>query len=162
MKIGVYPGTFDPMTNGHLHILKEASALFDKVYIAVLTNSGKSPVFSVEERLSMLREVIASEGLSNVETDSFGGLLVSYCREKGAEFIVRGLRTVSDFEYESGLDAVNRHMAPEIKTVYFMAALEQSFVSSSYIREMGHYGADISGLVPSAILNTISERLNQQ
>lgn len=162
MKTCVFPGTFDPVTCGHVSLIKQAAALFDKVYVAVLNNSAKTPVWTVEERLEMLRDTIAAEGIKNAEPDSFGGLLVDYCREKQAGFIVRGLRTVSDFDYETGLDAVNRHMAPDISTVYFMAAPGESFISSSYIREMGRYGADIAGLVPEAVRNKISERLLPQ
>lgn len=159
MKIGIYPGSFDPMTIGHLDILKEASGLFDKIYIAVLCNSAKIPVFSVEERTEMIRKVILAEGIDNAACESFDGLLVDFAREKGASFIVRGLRATSDFEYEFQIDAVNRHLEPNIKTIYFMASPEHSFLSSSNVREMGYWGADISGLVPETIRNTISERL---
>lgn len=159
MRIGIYPGSFDPMTIGHLDILKEASGLFDKVYIAVLRNSAKNPVFSVKERTDMIKEVIRSEGIGNAVCESFDGLLVDFARENGASFIVRGLRATSDFEYEFQIDAVNRHLEPNIKTVYFMASPEHSFLSSSNVREMGQWGGDITGLVPEVIRNTISERL---
>ena len=159
MKIGIYPGSFDPMTIGHLDILKEASGLFDKVYIAVLRNSAKTPVFSVEERTEMIQKVIEAEGIENAVCESFDGLLVDFARKKGASFIVRGLRATSDFEYEFQIDAVNRHLEASIKTIYFMASPEHSFLSSSNVREMGYWGGNISGLVPDAIRNIISERL---
>lgn len=159
MRIGVYPGSFDPMTIGHLDILKKASELFDVIYIAVLKNTAKTPAFSVEERTAMIKKVIETEGITNAVCESFDGLLVDFSRQKGAGFIVRGLRATSDFEYEFQLDAVNRHLEPEIKTIYFMASPEHSFLSSSNIREMGYWGSDISGLVPETIRMTISERL---
>ena len=159
MKIGIYPGSFDPMTIGHLDILREASGLFDTIYIAVLCNSAKTPVFSEDERTEMIRQVIEAEGIKNAVCESFDGLLVDFARKKGASFIVRGLRATSDFEYEFQIDAVNRHLEPNIKTVYFMASPEHSFLSSSNVREMGYWGADISGLVPEVIRNKISERL---
>lgn len=159
MRIGIYPGSFDPMTIGHLDILQEASALFDVIYIAVLRNSAKNPVFSVEERTDMIKRVIKAEGIENAVCESFDGLLVDFAREKGASFIVRGLRATSDFEYEFQIDAVNRHLEPKIKTIYFMASPEHSFLSSSNVREMGYWGGDISGLVPESIRNIISERL---
>lgn len=162
MRIGVYPGTFDPFTAGHLYILKEAASMFDRVYLAVLNNIGKNPVFTVEERLEMLEDISRAEGLSNVVCEAYSGLLVNYCREKQAGFIVRGLRNASDFEYESALDAVNRHLAEDVKTVYFMASPSLSYLSSSYVREMGGYGADLKGLVPDAVLNKITERLLKQ
>lgn len=159
MRVGVYPGSFDPMTIGHLDILKKASDLFDIIYIAVLKNTAKTPAFSVEERTSMIKKVIETEGIENAVCESFDGLLVDFARQKGASFIVRGLRATSDFEYEFQLDAVNRHLEPKIKTIYFMASPEHSFLSSSNIREMGYWGSDISGLVPETIRMTISERL---
>lgn len=159
MRIGIYPGSFDPMTIGHLDILKKASDLFDVIYIAVLCNSSKNPVFTLEERTSMIRQVIKAEGIKNAVCESFDGLLVDFVRQKGASFIVRGLRATSDFEYEFQIDAVNRHLDPEIKTIYFMASPEHSFLSSSNVREIGHWGSDISGLVPETIRMTISERL---
>lgn len=159
MKIGIYPGSFDPMTIGHLDILREASGLFDKVYIAILCNNAKTPIFSAEERKNMIEKVIEAEGISNAVCEYFDGLLVDFAREKGASFIVRGLRATSDFEYEFQIDAVNRHLEPNIKTIYFMASPEHSFLSSSNVREMGYWGGDISGLVPEVIRNTISERL---
>lgn len=159
MRIGIYPGSFDPMTIGHLDVLREASGLFDTVYIAVLCNSSKNPVFSVQERTDMINQVIKDEGIENAICESFDGLLVDFAREKGASFIVRGLRATSDFEYEFQIDAVNRHLEPRIKTIYFMASPEHSFLSSSNVREMGYWGGDIKGLVPETIRNIISERL---
>ena len=162
MKIGIYPGSFDPMTIGHLDILSEASRLFDVVYIGVLVNTAKAPAFSAGERVEMIQKAVIAAGLTNVVCEAFDGLLVDFARQKGAEFIVRGLRATSDFEYEFQIDAVNRYLEPKIKTVYFMASPEHSFLSSSNVREMAFWGGNINGLVPEAIREIISERLRKQ
>ena len=161
MKIGVYPGSFDPFTIGHHDVLRHAASLFDKVYVSVLNNAAKSPVFSVEERVELIGRMLEAERerFSNVEVTSFGGLTVEYARSIGAGYIIRGLRAIMDFEYEFQLDAVNRHLAGEIQTVYFMASPKHSFLSSSAVREVGSMGGDITGLVPNSIQNTIAERL---
>ncbi len=162
MKIGVYPGSFDPFTVGHLDVLRNAAGLFDTVYVAVLNNSAKKPVFSVEERLEMLERMIADEGLTNVKAASFGGLLVDYAKQIGAQYIIRGLRAITDFEYEFQIDAVNRHLNPEIRTVYFMANPAHSFLSSSNVREIGEMGGSIEGLVPQCNYHYLRERLARQ
>ena len=162
MKIGVYPGSFDPFTIGHLDVLKSAAGLFDLVYVAVLNNSAKSPVFSVEERVEMIDRIIASEGFENVRSDSFSGLLVEYAEQINAHYLIRGLRAITDFEYEFQIDAVNRHLRPEIRTVYFMANPAHSFLSSSNVREIGELGGSIEGLVPSCNINYLRERLARQ
>ena len=159
MKIGIYPGSFDPFTSGHRDVLLHAASLFDKVYVSVLVNSAKKPMFSVEQRKSMIGKVVEMDGLTNVVVSDFDGLLVEYARRIGAGHIIRGLRAITDFEYEFQIDAANSHLAPEIKTVYFMASPEHSFLSSSIIREIGMYGANIDGLVPDCIQNIIAERL---
>jgi pantetheine-phosphate adenylyltransferase len=162
MKIGVYPGSFDPFTVGHLDVLRNAAGLFDTVYVAVLNNSAKKPVFSVEERLEMLERMIADEGLTNVKAASFGGLLVDFAKQIGAQYIIRGLRAITDFEYEFQIDAVNRHLNPEIRTVYFMANPAHSFLSSSNVREIGEMGGSIEGLVPQCNYHYLRERLARQ
>ena len=162
MKIGVYPGSFDPFTIGHLDVLKGAVDLFDLIYVAVLDNSAKSPVFGVEERIEMIDRVIASEGLKNVRSASFHGLLVDYAQSVGARYIIRGLRAITDFEYEFQINAVNRHLTSEICSVYFMANPAHSFLSSSSVREIGQWGGSIEGLVPACNLAYLRERLARQ
>ena len=159
MKVGIYPGSFDPFTSGHRDVLLHASSLFDQVYVSVLMNSLKNPIFTVEQRKEMIQTVVDADNLTNVTVSSFDGLLVEYARGIGAGHIIRGLRAITDFEYEFQIDAVNSYLAPEIKTVYFMASPEHSFLSSSIIREIGTFGADISRLVPDCIQNIIAERL---
>ena len=161
MRIGVYPGSFDPFTVGHLDVLKSAMGLFDIVYVAVLHNSGKHTAFSVEERCRMIERVIGSEELSNVRCGSFDGLLVDYASVH-AQYIIRGLRTTADFEYEYQLDAVNRHLQEKIRTVYFMASPAHSFLSSSSVKEIASYEGDIEGMVPSCNKEIIRERLAKQ
>ncbi|MBQ1631568.1 MAG: pantetheine-phosphate adenylyltransferase [Clostridia bacterium] len=162
MKIAVYPGSFDPFTIGHLDVLKSAAELFDEVYVAVLNNSAKSPVFTVEERVEMIDRILESEGFRNVRSGSFGGLLVDYAKQIGAQYIIRGLRAITDFEYEFQIDAVNRHLDPKIRTVYFMANPAHSFLSSSNVREIGEMGGSIEGLVPHCNYHYLRERLARQ
>lgn len=162
MKIGVYPGSFDPFTVGHLDVLKSASPLFDVVYVAVLNNSAKSSVFTVDDRVRMIDRVIEAEGFKNVRSGSFDGLLVDYAQSVGAHYIIRGLRAITDFEYEFQINAVNRHLNAEITTVYFMANPAHSFLSSSNVREIGEYGGSIEGLVPPCNINYLRERLARQ
>ena len=138
MRIGVYPGSFDPFKIGHLDVLRRASKMLDKVYVAVLINSAKHPVFSLEERKEFIRSACREEGLANVEAASFDGLLADYAQRLGASFIVRGLRAVTDFEYEFQLDAMNRRLAPNVDTVYFMANPEHSFLSSGMVLSLIH------------------------
>jgi pantetheine-phosphate adenylyltransferase len=162
MMIGVYPGTFDPFTNGHLDILKRASALFDEVVVAVLTNTGKSPFFTVSERMRHIEEVVLSEQLKNVTAGRFEGLLVDYAKGIGAQYIIRGLRAVMDFEYELQIGAMNSKLCPEVETVYFMANQQHMHISSSIVREIGRLHGDITGLVPLSIKHSIAERLRNQ
>ena len=159
MTVGVYPGSFDPFTVGHLDVLTNAAGLFDRVYVAVLRNVDKRPVFTISERMEMIRNVIAAEGLENVQCGTFDGLLVEYARSVGATHIVRGLRATSDFEYEFQIDAVNRHLDNSLRTVYFMASPGHSFLSSSNVKEIGLLGGSISGLVPPVNEDIIRERL---
>ena len=152
MTVGVYPGSFDPFTVGHLDVLTSAAGLFDLVYVAVLHNVDKRPTFTVKERMEMIK-------LQNVRCGTFDGLLVEYARSVGATHIVRGLRATSDFEYEFQIDAVNRHLDNSLRTVYFMASPGHSFLSSSNVKEIGLWGGSIRGLVPPVNEDIIRERL---
>lgn len=162
MKIGLYPGSFDPFSIGHYDVLSHAASLFDVVYVSVLNNAAKHPVFSVMERMELIQSVVDDAGLTNVKVNSFDGLTAEHARKIQAGYIIRGLRAITDFEYEFQIDAVNRHLAPEIQTVYFMASPAHSFLSSSAIRDVGAYGGDITGLVPACIQKIIAERLANQ
>lgn len=159
MNIGVYPGSFDPFSIGHHDVLMHAVSLFDTVYVGVLNNASKRPLFSAQERVDLIRRMVEFEGLGNVVVESFNGLLVDYARSIQAGYVIRGLRAITDFEYEFQMHAMNRHLASEIQTVYFMASPEHSFLSSSVIKEIGTMGASIDGLVPESIKNIIAERL---
>lgn len=162
MTVGVYPGSFDPFTVGHLDVLQNAAGLFDLVYVAVLQNNDKKPLFTGIQRMDMIQKVLETEGFTNVRCSCFEGLLVDYARSVGATHIVRGLRATSDFEYEFQIDAVNRHLDKRIKTVYFMASPRHSFLSSSNVKEIGYWGGSITGLVPSCNEEIIRERLTRQ
>jgi pantetheine-phosphate adenylyltransferase len=145
----IYPGSFDPITNGHLDIVERASGTFDRVVVAVGRNSGKSPRFTVEERLEMIAE--ACTPWKNVEVASFDGLLVNFVRSQGADVIVRGLRAVSDFEFEFQIALANRQMAPDIKTFFLMTSVEYLYLSSSLVKEIARLGGDTSPLVPESV-----------
>lgn len=157
MRIWVYPGSFDPVTVGHLDIIERAARLCDKLIVAVLDNSMKKPAFTVEERVGMLGRAVA--GLKNVETGRFEGLLAVYVKNVGAEAIVRGLRAVSDFEMEFQIAAMNRKLAPDVETVFIMTSTEHSFVSSTMVKDVGRYGGDISDLIPPAIQDYVKNAL---
>lgn len=161
MRICVYPGSFDPFTLGHLDVLNSAVRLFDKVYVAVLNNAAKHPFFSPQERVSMINMILSEYGFDNVETGCFDGLLVDYVKKVDAGYIIRGLRAITDFEYEFQIDAMNRHLSQDIRTVYFMASPEHSFLSSSNVREIASLGGVINGLVPECTIKMISERLKK-
>ena len=146
MKIAICPGSFDPVTNGHLDIIKRSSRMFDKVIVAVLVNSAKTPLFTVEERVAMLRD--ACKNIPNVEIDSFNGLTVTFAKQKGATVMVRGLRAVTDFENEIQLAHTNFAMMPESETVFLATAIKWRYLSSTIVREAAHYGQDVSRFVP--------------
>jgi pantetheine-phosphate adenylyltransferase len=152
----VCPGSFDPVTNGHLDVLARASRLYDEVTVAVLVNPGKSGLFDVPERIEMLREVTAE--LGNVRVDSFEGLLVDYCRERGIPVVVKGLRAVSDFDYELQMAQMNHRLAG-VETMFMSTNPLYSFLSSSLMKEVAKFGGDVSGLVPDAIRERLSQRL---
>ena len=161
MRIAIYPGTFDPLTSGHLDILEEACALFDRVVAAVGVNPSKTPLFSVVERLDMLRESVEERGLPNVETTSFDGLTVDCARENGAAFMVRGLRAVTDFEHEFGLLLANEQLDAGIKTVFVMPTHKYLYLSSSVVRQAASLGRRvIPGSVPLAVEARLREKFN--
>ena len=156
MRIGVCSGSFDPVTSGHLNIFERASKLFDTLIIAVFCNPNKKPLFTMEERVEMLKEATAH--IPNIRIDAFSGLLADYVREQGACAIVRGLRTATDFEYEMQRDLFMQHAASDIETIYLMAGGQYSFVSSSGIKEMAKFHGPIKGLVPVNVEQRIIEK----
>lgn len=157
MNIAIVPGSFDPVTNGHLDIIKRTSALFDVVYVSILSNSAKTPLFSVEERIELIKRVTA--GIENVRVETFTGLLVDYARERKANFIVKGLRAVSDFEYEFQMSMINKHLAPEIETFFITTSSEYSYLSSSIVKEVAKFGGDLNGMLPDEIINDIQKKI---
>jgi pantetheine-phosphate adenylyltransferase len=158
-KIAVCPGSFDPVTLGHLDIIKRGASVFEKVYVCVLNNSSKQPLFSVEERLELLREV--TQDLPNVEVDSFKGLLIDYAASKNAKVVLRGLRAVSDFEYEMQITAMNRKLNEDIETLFMMTNSQYSFLSSSIVKEAAKYKGNISDLVPAAVDRELKKKFNE-
>ena len=155
--IAIYPGTFDPVTYGHLDILQRSLEIFDHVIVAVAHNIRKSPLFTVEERIDMLKHV--TRDLPNVEVDHFNGLVIGYAQSKGAEVLVRGLRAVSDFEYELQMALTNRKLAENIKTVFMMPSAEYSFLSSSIVKEISRLGRNVSCFVPNYVEQQLHEKL---
>lgn len=156
MKIAIYPGSFDPITKGHLDILKNASGIFDKVIIAVARNGEKKGFLSTEERVELIKKSI--EGLDNVEVDAFEGLTIEYAKKRGGEILIRGLRAVSDFEYEMQLSQTNSALCDEIKTVFLTTKPKYNFISSSTIREILQNNGDISKFVPQAVNEYLTQR----
>src|SRR5438128_1739039 len=157
-RIAIYPGSFDPVTAGHLDIIGRGAGLFDRLIVAVapLSTAEKRPLFTLAERVALLREVCVE--WPNVEIDAFEGLLVEYARRSGANAIVKGLRAVSDFEYEFAMALMNRRLEPEIDTLYLMTSAEFSFLSSSLVKEVARLGGDLDGLVPDPVRKALSER----
>ena len=160
MNSGIYPGSFDPVTYGHIDIIKRAASVMDHLIVAVLKNNGKSPLFSVDERVNMLKAVTAD--MENVEIMSFSGLLVNFAKEHGVKVIVRGLRAVTDFEYELLMAQTNRVMDEGIDTIFFSTDLEYSYLSSSIVREIASYGGDISKFVPASVEKMILDKFKKQ
>ena len=160
MNKAIYPGSFDPVTLGHLDIIERTSKMFDRVIIGVLNNKSKSPLFSVEERVNMLKEVTVS--LTNVEVQSFEGLLIDFVRQNGAAIIVRGLRAITDFEYELQMAQTNRVIAPEIDTIFLTTNLKYSYLSSSIVKEIAEYEGDISEFLHPVIAARVREKLEER
>jgi pantetheine-phosphate adenylyltransferase len=149
----LYPGTFDPPTNGHLDLIERGAKLFDHLIVAILNNPGKNPLFTVEERVEMLRESTAA--LKNVSVATFDGLMVEFARKQGVSAVLRGIRAISDYEYEFQMALMNRRLAPEIETVFLQPAGRYSFVSSRMLKEVFSFGGDVSGLVPPNVLKRL-------
>jgi len=159
-RLAVYPGSFDPLTNGHLDIIKRSLALFEKVIIAVANNSTKQSLFSIEERIELIRESV--KDFPNVIIDTFDGLLVDYCREKNSRVIIRGLRAVTDFDYEYAISLMNKELAPEIETVFLMASSENSFISSSIVKEVTMNGRELTNKVPHQVNQALLKKFNKK
>lgn len=156
MAIAVYPGSFDPVTNGHLDIISRAARIFDRVIVAVGRQANKKPLFTTEERMAMLKAV--TEDLPNVEVDSFDGLLVQYVRRRGGNIVVRGLRAISDFDYEFQMTLTTKKLDENIETLFMMTSSEYSFLSSSIVKEVASYGGCVRGMVPPAVENMLRDR----
>lgn len=159
MRLAIYPGSFDPVTNGHLDIIERAAALFDQVVVAVSLNPGKTPLFTVEERLEMLNEV--TKPFVNVDTGAFRGLTVNYAREKNAQAIIRGLRAISDFENEFMMALTNKKLQPAVETVFLMTRAEYSFISSSAVKEVASFGGCVKDLVPPLVQKRLRDKYNR-
>ena len=156
MSIAVYPGSFDPVTFGHLDIIERASRFTDRLIVGVLNNSAKTPLFTVEERMRMIKDCVRD--LKNVEVRSFSGLTVNFARQEKADFMIRGLRAVTDFEYELQLSQTNRKLAEDVDTVFLTTNLKYAYLSSSIVKEVASYGGDISEFVPDAVAREIMKK----
>ncbi len=159
-RIGIYPGTFDPVTNGHMDIIQRAMRLVDRLVIAVARNAGKGPLFSADERVELLRQEVATlpQNSTHIEVQSFDSLLMHFAREVGAAMVIRGLRAVSDFEYEFQMAAMNAKIDPHIETVFLMASDRNQFISSRFVKEIGQLGGDISHFVSPRIHDRLAHR----
>ena len=155
-----YPGTFDPITNGHVDLVRRCCGIFDRVLVAVLTNTEKEPLFTVKERMAMIRAVFAGE--RKVVVKSFSGLLVDFMRTEGAHVVVRGLRVVSDFEYEFQMALMNRRLGPEIETLFLTPKEDLSYLSSRLVKEVHGLGGDVSGLVPPLVLAALRKKVSRR
>jgi pantetheine-phosphate adenylyltransferase len=155
-RIAIYPGSFDPVTYGHIDITKRGLKLFDRIIVAILHNPCKKSLFTIEERLDMLNESMA--GIENIEFDTFDGLLVDYAQKRGAQAVLRGMRAVSDFEYEFQLALMNRKLNRDVETVFLMTALRWIFTSSSIIKEAARFGGDVSDMVPPCVNSRIKAK----
>ncbi|HEU5457635.1 MAG TPA: pantetheine-phosphate adenylyltransferase [Terracidiphilus sp.] len=154
----LYPGTFDPPTNGHIDLIQRGSLLFEHLTVAILINPVKNPLFTVEERVEMLREATAD--LDNVSVATFNGLMVDFARNLGCSAVLRGIRAISDYEHEFQMALMNRRLAPEIETVFLQPAGRYSFISSRMLKEVFSFGGDVTGLVPSNVLKRLHSRIN--
>ncbi len=159
-KIAIYPGTFDPVTNGHIHIIRRAVKIFDKVIVAVAIDNYKANIFSNQERVDLLKDCFKDE--PRVEIDVFSGLVVEYSEKKKATAIIRGLRAISDFEYEMQMDAMNRTLNPRLETVFLMTESKYSFLSSTIIKQVAYLGGDVTDLVPANVAKNLKEKYQNE
>lgn len=159
MRVAIYPGSFDPVTNGHIDIVEKTSKLFDRIIIAVVHNVTKRALFTLDERVALIRE--STKHLDNVEVDCFSGLLANYLREKNACAIIRGLRSMTDFEYEMHMAMMNKRLIPEVDSIFIMSDTDYVFVSSSGVKEAAMLGGDVSSLVPLAVKKGLEHKLQQ-
>ena len=159
MTLAVYAGTFDPLTNGHADILRRSLGIFDRVVVALAENVRKAPLFTIDERKMMIGDALGRD--PRVEIDAFSGLLVDYCKRRGATVVIRGLRALADFEYEFQLAHMNRHLAPEVETVFLMTSEESFYVSSSLVKEVALMGGDVSRMVPPAVVAALELKRKQ-
>ena len=157
MKIAIYPGSFDPVTSGHLNIIRRAAEIFDRLIVCVMVNSGKNPMFTQDERVDLIRRVTAD--LPNVEVDASGELLAEYAKRKGGCVIVKGLRAGSDFEYEFQMALINRNINPDLDTMFLTAEHQYMYMSSSTVKELGRYGVNLSEFLPEEIIPDFQERI---
>lgn len=163
MRVAVYPGSFDPVTKGHFDIIKRASKMFDKVIVAVVLNPSKNPMFTFEERCDLIVSCINSvEGLDNVEVDAFDGLLVDYMHKNNAKIIVKGLRFISDFEYEFQMALTNRKLDEEIETMFMVTCYKYSYLSSSIVKEVCSLGGDVTDMLPEVIMDRVSSEIKKR
>ncbi len=159
VSLAVYPGTFDPITNGHVDILRRSLKIFDRVVVALANNVRKTPLFSLEERRAMITDAVERD--PRVEVDAFEGLLAEYCQRRGATVMIRGLRALADFEYEFQLAHMNRRLAPDVETLFLMTGEESFYVSSSLVKEVALMGGDVSRMVPPAVVKALTAKRKQ-
>ena len=159
VNLAVYPGTFDPITNGHVDILRRALKIFDRVVVAMADNVRKTPLFSLDERRVQIADALGGD--PRLEVDAFQGLLADYCRRRGASVVIRGLRAIADFEYEFQLAHMNRHLAPDVETMFLMTSEESFYVSSSLVKEVALMGGDVSRMVPPGVAAALAEKRKQ-
>jgi len=159
MRLAVYPGTFDPITNGHVDILRRSLKIFDRVVVALADNIRKTPLFTLAERRAMITDALGSE--PNLEVDAFQGLLAEYCRRRGATVVIRGLRALADFEYEFQLAHMNRRLAPDVETMFLMTGEDSFYVSSSLVKEVALMGGDVSRMVPTSVAAALADKRKQ-
>jgi pantetheine-phosphate adenylyltransferase len=159
VSLAVYPGTFDPITNGHVDILRRSLKIFDRVVVALAENVRKAPLFSIDERRKLIEDAL--HGDARLEVDAFQGLLADYCRRRGATVVIRGLRALADFEYEFQSAHMNRRLAPDVETLFLMTGEESFYVSSSLVKEVALMGGDVSGLVPAGVVSALADKRKQ-